>query len=224
MMLKTFQTWLLRKLGVADTRQVEYANTAIARLSSNHYQLNDLIEDLTEKVESLKTAQVWGSESPSQPETQPALPWQFKSTKRYDHNEGLSCCFRQWRADSHCNLLHGYALAFTFVFECQTLDDKNWCYDFGGLKSLKSFLHDTFDHTLAIAQDDPQVDILCSLDAAGIASIRVMPSVGCEAFAKYAGEYADHFVQNTSGGRVRLHSCEVREHSGNSAIWEPVHA
>ena len=23
----------------------------------------------------------------------------YRSTKTYDHNEGLSCCFRQWRAD-----------------------------------------------------------------------------------------------------------------------------
>ncbi len=41
----------------------------------------------------------------------------YRSTKMYDHNEGLSCCFRQWRAtDSHCRLIHGYALAFKFVF------------------------------------------------------------------------------------------------------------
>jgi len=57
----------------------------------------------------------------------------FRSTKTYNHNEGLSCCFRQWRADSHCKLLHGYALAFKFVFATRELDARNWCYDFGGL-------------------------------------------------------------------------------------------
>ena len=35
----------------------------------------------------------------------------WRSTKTYGHEEGLSCCFRQWRAThSHCRLLHGYAL------------------------------------------------------------------------------------------------------------------
>ena len=48
----------------------------------------------------------------------------YRSTKTYDHNEGLSCCFRQWRADSHCNLVHGYALAFRFVFATHTLDER----------------------------------------------------------------------------------------------------
>ena len=58
----------------------------------------------------------------------------YRSTKTYDHNEGLSCCFRQWRADSHCKLLHGYALAFKFVFATRALDARNCCYDFGGLR------------------------------------------------------------------------------------------
>ncbi len=31
----------------------------------------------------------------------------YRSTKSYDHSEGLSCCFRQWRAThSHCSLVH----------------------------------------------------------------------------------------------------------------------
>ena len=32
----------------------------------------------------------------------------YRSTKRYSQEEGLSCCFRQWRAaHSHCRLIHG---------------------------------------------------------------------------------------------------------------------
>ncbi|SVB70610.1 uncharacterized protein METZ01_LOCUS223464, partial [marine metagenome] len=27
----------------------------------------------------------------------------YQSTKTYGNEVGLSCCFRQWRADSHCN-------------------------------------------------------------------------------------------------------------------------
>ena len=61
----------------------------------------------------------------------------YRSTKSYDHSEGLSCCFRQWRAThSHCRLVHGYALAFKFVFATHRLDERHWCFDFGGLKPI----------------------------------------------------------------------------------------
>ena len=65
----------------------------------------------------------------------------YRSTKTYDHTEGLSCCFRQWRAThSHCRLVHGYALAFKFVFATYELDERNWCFDFGGLKPIRAWL------------------------------------------------------------------------------------
>ena len=31
----------------------------------------------------------------------------FLSTKTYGHDLGLSAAFRQWRAESHCRLIHG---------------------------------------------------------------------------------------------------------------------
>ena len=65
----------------------------------------------------------------------------YQSTKTYGNDRGLSCCFRQWRADSHCNLLHGYSLGFRFVFEADTLDERNWVYDFGDCKWIKEFLN-----------------------------------------------------------------------------------
>ena len=71
----------------------------------------------------------------------------YYSTKTYDHNEGLSCAFRQWRADSHCNLIHGYALGFEITFEAEELDDRNWVIDFGDLGVLKKWLKEMFDHT-----------------------------------------------------------------------------
>ena len=55
----------------------------------------------------------------------------YRVTKTYGNERGLSCAFRQWRADSHCNLIHGYSLGFRFVFEAAQLDDRNWVYDFG---------------------------------------------------------------------------------------------
>lgn len=145
----------------------------------------------------------------------------YRSTKSYDHAEGLSCCFRQWRATgSHCSLIHGYALAFKFVFATRTLDERNWCFDFGGLKPIRAWLHEMFDHTLIVAQDDPEIAQLRELGNRGLASVRILPAVGCEAVAKFVHDYVSSYVQKETGGRVWLESVEVREHGGNSAIYE----
>ncbi len=143
------------------------------------------------------------------------------STKTYGHNEGLSCCFRQPKAiHSHCSLLHGYALSFRFIFSAETLDDKNWVVDFGGMKDLKVWLHHMFDHTWAVDSADPKLDEIVEFVAAtNIADLRVMDGVGCEMFAKYAFDFADAFVRKECPDRVRCTSVEVMEHSGNSAIY-----
>ena len=41
------------------------------------------------------------------------------------------------------------------MFESDTLDDRNWVMDFGGLKAFKDWAEYMFDHTLVVAQDDP---------------------------------------------------------------------
>ena len=49
----------------------------------------------------------------------------YRVTKTYGNERGLSCAFRQWKAESHCRLIHGYSLGFRFVFEAETLDHRN---------------------------------------------------------------------------------------------------
>ena len=147
----------------------------------------------------------------------------FYSTKTYDHNEGLSCCFRQPKAThSHCSLLHGYALSFTFVFEAENLDDRNWVQDFGGLKTLRTWLHDMFDHTWAIDANDPKLqEVKEFVNSTGIANLVILDDgVGCERFAKYAYDFANKLVQSESNYRVRCCSVEVKEHNGNSALYK----
>ena len=145
----------------------------------------------------------------------------YRSVKLYDHNEGLSCCFRQWRAaGSHCRLVHGYALAFRFVFATRELDERNWCFDFGGLKPVRAWLHQMFDHTLLVAADDPGRAELERLGQAQLADVRVLPSVGCEALARHAFEHVATYVRDETGGRSWLESVEVREHGGNAASYE----
>lgn len=150
------------------------------------------------------------------------MPAIYRSTKTYDHNEGLSCCFRQWRAaHSHCHLVHGYALAFRFVFATRQLDENNWCLDFGALTPIRDWLHGMFDHTVLVAADDPSMPAFACMDALGLMKMRTLPAVGCEAVAELTYKYVDEWVGNKTGWRVWLESCEVREHGGNSAIYQP---
>jgi 6-pyruvoyltetrahydropterin/6-carboxytetrahydropterin synthase len=147
----------------------------------------------------------------------------YRSTKRYGHDLGLSACFRQPKAThSHCSRLHGYALAFTFTFEADELDERNWVADFGAFKWLKDALQYHFDHKLLVDANDPQIDEIGQLGALGIADIIVLPGgVGCEKFAKLAFDLAVRCLERDANlaPRVRVISCECAEHGANSAIY-----
>jgi 6-pyruvoyltetrahydropterin/6-carboxytetrahydropterin synthase len=147
------------------------------------------------------------------------------STKTYSHDLGISCAFRQWRAEhSHCQYLHGYALSFKFIFGCDHLDDKNWVQDFGGLKLLKERLMESFDHKTVVAEDDPLLGKFHELEQLGMLQLTVLPSVGCEKFAEYAYDLASKTIAELDSnmlGRVWVVNCEVAEHGSNSAIYVP---
>jgi len=144
----------------------------------------------------------------------------YQSTKTFGHECGLSAAFRQHRAESHCRLLHGYALAVKFVFEADTLDVRNWVCDFGSFKSLKGWLEDTFDHKLLVAADDPMKDELMALSGLGLAHAIEVPATGCEAFAEMIYDCTEIWLKdNGYAPRCRLVSVEVREHGANSAIY-----
>jgi len=146
----------------------------------------------------------------------------FKSTKTYGHNLGLSAAFRQHRAESHCRLIHGYALEIHLEFEAEKLDHNNWVVDFGNLKSLKLLLEDQFDHKLLVAQDDPLLSRLIELEQMGFAEIRIVKATGCEAFAKIIYDMADVWlVRQGYYPRVSLNHVTVREHGANSATYQP---
>ena len=130
-----------------------------------------------------------------------------------------SAAFRQWRSThSHCQYIHGYNLTADITFEANELDERNWVMDFGGLKELKHTLEHTFDHKLVVAQDDPKLDLIKQLDEAGIAEVVVLPGgVGCERFAEFVLKTADTFVDESTGGRVRVKSVQINEHGSNFA-------
>ena len=142
----------------------------------------------------------------------------YISTKTY--NQIGPVAYRQWKADSHCNLIHGYALSFHFEFECDTLDARNWCMDFGGLKPLKGLLEDWFDHTLLVAQDDPMREHLLNLGKLKLAKITGVEKTGCEGIADFLYEYINTIFLPNYGekDRVWCSKVEVRETDANMAM------
>lgn len=142
----------------------------------------------------------------------------YISTKTY--NQIGPVAYRQWRADSHCNLIHGYALSFHFEFESDTLDARNWVVDFGGLKPLKALLEDWFDHTLLVAVDDPQREELIRLGELKLAKIVEVEKTGCEGIADFLYEYVNTHFLPTHGWGDNVWCCKVavRETDNNMAM------
>ncbi len=152
----------------------------------------------------------------------------YQSSKTYDHSVGLSCCFRQWRAiHSHCQYLHGYALKVHLIFESASLDQRGWVQDFGGLKPVKNWLEDTFDHKTVIAEDDPLLSHFKMVEEMGMIQLTILPKgVGCERFAELVFEKISLALENhpnrvfdlpASRRGVYLKSVTISEHTGNSA-------
>ena len=144
-------------------------------------------------------------------------PKKYVSTKEY--RQIAPCAYRQYKADSHCNQIHGYAFSFKFEFECDTLDARNWCMDYGGLRPLKGLLEDWFDHTLLVAVDDPKRDELMKLGELGLAKITEVEKTGCEGIAEFLYEYINTIFlpQYGEADRVWCSRVEVRETDSNMA-------
>lgn len=146
----------------------------------------------------------------------------YKSFKTYNHSIGLSCCFRQWRAESHCHFLHGYALKVHFEFQTKELDHRNWAVDFGSLKPLKGWLETMFDHTTLVAEDDPKISLFKEMEIAGLIQLRVVPSCGCEATARLIYEFTEQWLRDAGYSHITLNKVVVAEHDGNAASYERV--
>jgi 6-pyruvoyltetrahydropterin/6-carboxytetrahydropterin synthase len=150
----------------------------------------------------------------------------FQSTKLFD---GFSCVFRQWKAEgTHCRFLHGYGVSFRVWFEGE-LDERNWVWDFGGMKRAKGnidgknpkeWMDYMFDHTTIIATDDPGIGGFRTMNDLGIIQLRELEAVGAEQFAKYIFEKLNTFVQEETSGRVSVVRVEFMEHAKNTAIYE----
>lgn len=143
----------------------------------------------------------------------------YQSTKTFGHDLGLSCCFRQHRADSHCRYLHGYSLSVKLVFETEILDKNGWVIDFGDFKEINQYLINTFDHKLLISNEDPLLNEICQLGTIGLADVVIVPATGCEAFSRLIFVFVENWMYDKQYyPRVNLVSVEVKEHGANSGI------
>jgi 6-pyruvoyltetrahydropterin/6-carboxytetrahydropterin synthase len=150
----------------------------------------------------------------------------FQSTKLFD---GFSTVFRQWKAEgTHCRFLHGYGVSFRVWFEGE-LDERNWVWDFGGMKRAKGnidgknpkeWMDYMFDHTTIVATDDPGIGGFRTMNELGIIQLRELEAVGAEQFAKYIYDKLNTFIQEETNSRVSVVRVEFMEHSKNTAIYE----
>lgn len=168
----------------------------------------------------------------------------YRVTKTFGNELGLSCCFRQWRSThSHCSLLHGYSVGARVILEAETLDDRNWVYDFGAFKEFKDWLKATFDHTVLVAKDDPHISFFREMNAIcnpnkrkevelvqhtteevkflseGLINLVEVENIGCEAFSKLAYDKMVDIVSRYHFNKVKVVSVEIFEHGANSASY-----
>ena len=149
----------------------------------------------------------------------------FQSSKVFD---GFSTVFRQWKAKTtHCRFIHGYGISFKVYFEGD-LDERNWVWDFGGMKraktqidgmSPKAWMDYMFDHTLVVAEDDPHIKAFKNMEEAGVAQVRIIPATGAEKFSEYIYNKLNEFVKTETNNRVRVTKVKFMEHGKNAATY-----
>ena len=152
-------------------------------------------------------------------------PVQYKYTSTKEYIDAFPCAYRQWRADSHCNMNHGYSFSMKFYFGTNDLDVRNWAADYGGLKELKKILESQFDHTTLVAVDDPELPFYKEMEARKLAKLTILPALGCEALSdmlyKYVnGVYIPEMWGEGEAKRLWCYRVEVRETQSNMAFRE----
>lgn len=149
--------------------------------------------------------------------------YKFVSTKEWV--DAFPCAYRQWKADTHCNKIHGYSFSIKVFFGTNELDVRNWVVDYGGLKELKQILETQFDHTLLVAEDDPEMETYKLLESKGLADLTILPRLGCEGLADMIYDYINYvyipdFFGEAEAERVWCFRVEVRETQSNMAYRE----
>lgn len=156
----------------------------------------------------------------------------WRAKKSFFNGGGLSVCFRQYKARSHCHFLHGYGIWFDVEFGSDSLDDRNWVIDFGSFKRFKETVQQYYDHKMLIADSDPHKQEFIRLHELGIADVRFVSKVSVESFAEELcilliedfcmDDIGVQFLQEDYLDRAMLiKKVKVYEHDANSASFSP---
>ena len=145
----------------------------------------------------------------------------YRSTKKIGP---ISTGHRQWRDDGHCSYVHGYGRYVQFTFASDALDHRGWVMDFGGLKGVKKWLEEQWDHKVLVAHDDPALLRLRELEKEDIVKLNVMPEEygpGIEDSCRYVFDYANPEIISQTNGRVWIERVRIWEHENNYAeyVW-----
>ena len=134
-------------------------------------------------------------------------PVTYKWTSTKEYHDAFPCAYRQYKADSHCRFLHGYAFSMKFYFGTNDLDARRWAADYGGLKELKQILESQFDHTTLVAESDPHLDWYKEAEQRGIMKLTILPNLGCESLADMLYKYINTVYIPDMWGRERQQDC-----------------
>lgn len=155
-------------------------------------------------------------------------------TKRYND---LPFAHRQPNHKGHCSQIHGHNWAFEFEFKATSLDECGFVVDFGGLKWLRAWIEERFDHTLVLNDTDPWLkwlrlhleDVTDPADGyegnsnvkpcCHLAKIVTLPDCSSEGIAKWLYEQVNPILEATFKGRVSLTRVQVIEDTRNSATY-----
>jgi 6-pyruvoyltetrahydropterin/6-carboxytetrahydropterin synthase len=86
-------------------------------------------------------------------------------------------------------------------------------------KQPKVWMDYMFDHTMIIAEDDPELRAFQQMDTAGVAQVRVIPATGAEKFSEYIYNKLNEFVKTETDNRVKVIKVKFMEHGKNAAYY-----
>lgn len=152
-------------------------------------------------------------------------PVAYKWTSTKEYVDAFPCAYRQFRANSHCNRIHGYSFSMKFYFGTNSLDIRRWACDYGGLKDLKKILEDQFDHTLLVSSEDPELEFYKEMERRKLAKLTILPHLGCESLADMLYRYVNtvyipDYLGQGEADRLWCYRVEVRETQANMAFRE----
>lgn len=136
----------------------------------------------------------------------------------------ISTGHRQYLDSGHCSFIHGYGRKIKITFACNQLDERGWVMDFGGLKQVRKWLEDEWDHRTLIHEDDPELTDLKEIELDGTIKLNVVSKPygpGIELSCLYVYDRVSPMIYKATDGRVWIETVEIWEHENNSASYSP---